>query len=46
LGIKKGNVLNSWKLLAGVLAPLCVALVFINTLFPEIFGVIGSLSND
>ena len=46
VGIKKGNVLNSWKLLAGVLAPLCVALVFINTLFPEIFGVIGSLSND
>ena len=46
LGIKKGNGVNSWKLLAGVLAPLCVALVFINTLFPEIFGVIGSLSND
>ena len=41
LGVKEGYGLYSWKILAGFLAPLCVALVFINTLFPEFFEVIN-----
>ena len=32
-----------WKLLAGVIAPLAVALVFLNTLFPGIFQILGGL---
>ena len=32
-----------WKLLAGVIAPLAVALVFLNTLFPGIFHILGGL---
>ena len=41
LGVKEGYGLYSWKILAGFLAPLCVALVFINTLFPDFFEVIN-----
>ena len=41
LGISGRYGLYAWRILAGVVAPLCVALVFINTLFPGFFEVIN-----
>ena len=43
LNTNDGRWLIFWKLLAGVIAPLAVALVFLNTLFPGIFQILGGL---
>ena len=41
LNINNARWLVLWKLLAGIIAPLSVALVFLNTLFPGIFQILG-----
>ena len=43
LNINNARWLVLWKLLAGIIAPLSVTLVFLNTLFPGIFQILGSL---
>jgi NSS family neurotransmitter:Na+ symporter len=42
LGVTSGFGSVTWRLLAGVVAPVCVAVVFAYTIFPEfIAGLLG-----
>ena len=41
LGISGSYGQYALRIKAGIIAPLCVALVFINTLFPEVFEAIN-----
>ena len=43
LNTSKTYLLILWKLLAGIVAPLSVALVFFNSLFPGIFQILVDL---